>query len=56
MENDILKDNVGNFLDASNALEEFIKNCSIEENKESFFLEVLKNINKNKNMLFKDLD
>lgn len=56
MENDILNDDNNNFLDASNALEEFAKDCGIEIDKEKFILEAIKNIQKNKNILFKDLE
>ena len=55
MEKDILKNENENFIDAANALEEFLKNFSGNENKEETLINVLKLINNHKNELFKDL-
>lgn len=55
MEKDILKDETQNFIDAANALEEFLKNFSESENKEEIFISALKLINNKKSELFKDL-
>lgn len=56
MEKDILKNEVQNFIDAADALEEFLKNFSENENKEEIFISALKLISNHKNELFKDLE
>lgn len=54
MEKDILKNETQNFIDAANALEEFLKIFSEETNKEEVFANALKFISNHKNELFKD--
>ena len=54
MEKDILKNENENFIDAANALEEFLKNFSEDANKEEVFASALKFIINHKNELFKD--
>jgi len=57
MEDNILKDTASNFLDAANALEEFLNNFEIDSiDKDQTVQEIFKNIKKNKNLLFKELE
>lgn len=57
MEDNILKDNASNFLDAANALEEFLNNFEIDSiDKDQIVQEIFQNIKKNKNLLFKELE
>lgn len=57
MEDNILKDTASNFLDAANALEEFLKNFEIDSiDKDQTVQEIFQNIKKNKNLLFKELE
>ena len=57
MEDNILKDNASNFLDAANALEEFLNNFEIDSiDKDQTVQEIFQNIKKNKNLLFKELE
>lgn len=56
MEDDILKDNDQNFLDAAQALDEFLKQINIQDDKENNLIKVLDFIKKNRNNLFKDIE
>jgi len=57
MEDNILKDTASNFLDAANALEEFLNNFEIDSiDKDQTVQEIFQNIKKNKNLLFKELE
>lgn len=56
MEDNILKDNDQNFLDAAQAFDQFLNQINIQDNKEDNLIKILDFIKNNKKSLFKDIE